>query len=374
MDKIKIPIIEETIAADAYEARMHFLYLGNHSTLPGMVSTPTAAASQAELPYRNHPGLLIWVNFAKPEIIDEAKDGRLLTISKEVKDKVGGIALGASIKRLAITTYPGELQPYIDIPQNDPAKLSFVRFWLARYAANMTFNSFSQRRNPLADIYNLYDVSGVKTGLRMALDSSKDPEEAVEAYIASLAEETQSVYPELFAEDNPWHSRVQDLLISADKAAAIAGSRPKISFSNFKEKIVEHPVKEDPFKDLRPWAASHVSLRADESGVMSDYIAPQAKPIVYTSVRPAGYRTQDAYTLGYQFPTAQQRDAFVATLSEPVPTVAQVSPNKEKWIYWDIVGLQSTDIGEENSVAIYIDAEADHDYIQERLTAIIDKL
>ncbi len=191
--KMPNPSISEIIAADAYEARMHFLkpdggQFGSYHTWPGMVSEPTVEAAQKELPFREYPGLLMWVDF------------------KEVGIKRG---ISNQMGRIAIATYPNELECYEEVLKS-PQENSFIKLWLGRYAMDRTRNFFGDHRHPLWDVSGLYAKLDIRGGLdevgRRAKQEKWDPRiDKKQWYVASLARKAKEDFPELFKGDDSWH-------------------------------------------------------------------------------------------------------------------------------------------------------------------------
>lgn len=210
--EIPIPTTEKIIQANAYEARMHFLKpngspFGGYQTLPGMVSTPTAEAAQAELPYGGHPGFLMWVDFTELKhtgTVETPRGERYMTARHKV--------IGA----LAVATYPGELRPYEEALGEAPN--SFVRLWLGRYAMDTSRNSFGEHRHPGMGAQNhdpqLYKRLGITEDLT-AIDQRAKRENwdsRVDKriwYVASLARRAQKDFPELFDGETSWAKRMQ---------------------------------------------------------------------------------------------------------------------------------------------------------------------
>lgn len=202
MSKLKIPIptIEDVVDANAYEARMHFLYPdGGKSTALAMVSKPTAEAAQAELWLDESDGFLLWVDFAEPEVVgvvESATGQRYRTVSHKAGE-------------IAIRTHPDRLQPYDDVLAEEAKPNSFMRFWIGAYAMNTRRNFFGQKYHPLDDIYELHDRAEVKPAF--SAFSAKagrerwDPRINVEkAYIVTLARTAMQEFPDIFTNETAW--------------------------------------------------------------------------------------------------------------------------------------------------------------------------
>ena len=187
MSEIKIPTIEEIINADAYEARMHFLYpdhskFGGHVALPGQVSAPTPEAVAAELPHHEHPGLLLWVTFTKPEAYGELVEGKPRITRRMVGSR-------------ALCVQPNEFRDYDEVTADDELD-TFIKLWLGIYTADRQRGFDGTLRHPTDDIHELVKQSGVRTELaelkmkarREAWDESIVVEEV---YIAELFKAAQ---------------------------------------------------------------------------------------------------------------------------------------------------------------------------------------
>lgn len=209
--EIPVPTIEQIVDSNAYEARMHFLKpngspFGGYQTLPGMVSEPSAGAAQAELPFRDHPGFLMWVDFTELKhagTIETHRGPRYQT----TRHKIG---------ELAVATYPGELSPYDEALGGTPN--SFVKLWLGRYSMDTSRDSFGIPRHPGMEAQNddwqLCKRIGIQDDLAAINGRAKreDWDPRVDKrlwYVASLARLAKKDFPELFEGKDSWAKRMQ---------------------------------------------------------------------------------------------------------------------------------------------------------------------
>lgn len=207
---LKIPTIEETAETGAYEARMHFLCpdnsYGRYVTQPGQVSEPTGEAVQKELPYENYPGLLMWVSFAKPEIVGTTESHKGLRHRIKSHPVIG---------KLAIATGLNEFQMLDEVEQGEPEANSFLKLWLGKFAMDRSRNFFGDHRHPLGELNGLHKRFRIREELDainlQAREEGWDSRiDTKEWYVASLARLAQLDFPELFTtKQNSWHRRME---------------------------------------------------------------------------------------------------------------------------------------------------------------------
>jgi hypothetical protein len=467
MSGLKIPTIDTIVEANAYEARMHFLYpdeytFSRYVIVPGQVSEPTAEAAQVELSYGNRPGVLMWVDFSKPEVIRDRNEGRGERYTTR-SHRVGEIAVASSLDAL---------YPYREVEVT-----SFIRLWMARYALDRSRDTQGRSRRPLDDIYELHQRTRIGqefTALQHRAHQEQWDEriDLKQWYSSYLARAAQLDYPDLFTNDpDSWHRRMHFALTHSpvsdrrtesismvpnvrqhgyrspdarrvginvenegDKWALLSSIRTNTDNATVIWKFdgiqsIDHASDDpltfvcfvDPTEDeavvqkyliqeledirasrlhgetrihrrpewhrermrelgrssivrvyegkmwtIEAWQA--VSSRQLEAvRVIEPYIPPEPAPIVYDTVRPVGYQTEDAQMIAMVFEEPNHKTRFLASILRPAPPFHP--DTSKKWAAWDILGLQSVDTTKDDmmSLRFFVDAGRDEQHIIEAM-------